>query len=190
MLQLARLAGSELDEIDARFHLIRDQITGGMLGNAIDDGRQLIEQCRRRRTPHIGGLLAYLGLALALHGDLEEAAHVLLEAVPQNRLAGSLWRVIDVFVLVALLRGRKDSAARLFGVGRNRYATLGHVRQITTRRLHDDALLHLQREIGCETLSRLIKEGEFMTDSDAATLAITAIRPGSWQPESSENGIS
>ena len=179
MHDLARLAGSKFDEVDTGVHLVRDHVIAGRLDDAIHDGSQLVQQCRSSRLTEslAGGLLPYVGLAFALRGDLDEASRVLREAVPLGRLGGSLWRVVDVFALVALGFGRTESAARLFGVGCTGYARRGHMRQIIMRTLHDDVLHRLTGEFAPEVLSRLIREGELMTDISAAALAIGEVGP-------------
>ena len=110
-------------------------------------------------------------MALVLRGRLNEALPVLREAAPALRAGAIVWRLLDLFALIALLRGRRDNAARLFGAGAaisrssdgsEKLASKGCT---TSSRTTGDAL-------SPKTLARLLREGEAMSEREAVVAAL------------------
>ena len=71
----------------------------------------LVDQFRQHGIAgaYLGYLLAHVAMALALRGRLKEALPLLREAAPALRAGAMVWRLLDLFALIALLRGRKDT---------------------------------------------------------------------------------
>ena len=142
--RLARFAEDELEELLGLKDLVYTDMMLGRFGVAIHDGRELAERFRRRGfASHVGYVLADLSVALTLNGEVDEAVHVLREAVPQLRHAGVVWRRLALFALIAFLRGRKDSAARLLGAEEVIFEKSGH------RRIWDESARTTKSLIGC-----------------------------------------
>ena len=115
-IRLASVLGSERDRLLARGNLVLWKVGIGQLEEAIHEGRLLVDQFRQHGIAgaYLGYLLAHVAMALALRGRLMEALPLLREAAPALRAGAMVWRLLDLFALIALLRGRKDDAARLF----------------------------------------------------------------------------
>ena len=111
-------------------------------------------------------------MALVLRGRLNEALPVLREAAPALRAGAIVWRLLDLFALIALLRGRRDNAARLFGAGAAIFEKLGRQREISLKRLHDVVSEQLRDALSPKTLARLLREGEAMSEREAVVAAL------------------
>ena len=89
-----------------------------------------------------------------------------------------VWRWLDLFALIALLRGRKDHAARLFGAGAAIFEKVGRQREIGLNRLHDVVSEQLRDAFPPETLARLLREGEAMSEREAVVAALHELASG------------
>ena len=177
---LACVLGSERDQLLARGNLVLWKVGVGQLEEAIRDGRDLVDQFRRHGLAgaYLGYLLAHVAMALALRGRLKEALPVLREAAPALRAGAMAWRLLDLFALIALLRGRKDHAARLFGAGAAIFERIGRQREIVLDRLHDVVSEQLREAFAPETLARLLREGEAMGEGEAVVAALHELASG------------
>jgi hypothetical protein len=59
-----------------------------------------------------------------------------------------------------------------------RYATTHHKRQWVETQLHDKLILGLRQALPADELARLMKEGEALSDDDAASLALRGDEDG------------
>jgi hypothetical protein len=171
---LACLAGNERDQLLARGNLVLAKVALGQLEGAICDGRVLVDQFRRHGIggAYLGYLLAFVAMALALRGRLDEALLVLREAAPALRAGAMVWRLLDLFALIALLRGRKDQAARLFGAGAAIFEGVGRKREIGLDKLHDVLSERLRHALSPEALARQLREGEALSEREAVVVAL------------------
>ena len=89
-----------------------------------------------------------------------------------------VWRLLDLFALIALLRGRKDDAARLFGAGAAIFKKIGRQREIVLDRLHDVVSDQLREAHAPEALARLLRESEAMSEGEAVVAALRELASG------------
>ncbi|HEU0201369.1 MAG TPA: adenylate/guanylate cyclase domain-containing protein [Burkholderiaceae bacterium] len=177
--RLARLAQSELDELLGRANLVLVEVTVGRLDAALADAQRLVERCRQQGFAENGNFaypLVGLAFAHAKHGDVAAAAAALREALPLVKYRSTVLRLVDLFALLAFLRGERETAARLVGGG----ATLqklglrqGHV---GFRALHEDITARLREVFGPASLTRLLAEGEAMSEAELVALARPQLR--------------
>ncbi len=80
--------------------------------------------------------------------------------------------LLDPFALLAFKRGLIGDAARMLGRADMRYATSNVPRQPVEQKLHETLLLELQVAMPADELSRLMKEGEVLSDEVAVRLAL------------------
>ena len=177
---LACLAGNERDQLLARGNLVLAKVALGQLDGAICDGRVLVGQFRRHGIggAYLGYLLAFVALALALRGRLSEALPVLRDAAPALKAGAMVWRLLDLFALIALLRGRNDHAARLVGAGAAIFEKIGRNREIGLDKLHDVVSERLRHALSPEALARLWREGEAMSEREAVAAALHELASG------------
>ena len=174
--RIARLAGNELDELAGLRNLVALDVLLGHYDAAIRDGRQLVGQFRRRGFAlHLGYLLATIAWALAMRGTLDEALHVLREAVPVLRHDTAVFTVLDVFALTALLRGRADNAARLAGAADAVVNHFGYRRLMLGQHQHETIAELLNRALAPNERARLMHEGAAMSEKDVMALALNEI---------------
>jgi tetratricopeptide (TPR) repeat protein len=172
-LHFAYLAESTLDELSARAGLVFADTMLGRLDESIRGGRELIEQFRRSGfAAHLGSPLADLALALSLKGELDDAVRLMREAVPLLKQQADVLFVLDRIALIAFLRGRTDSAARLFGAGNALFEKLAHKRFFDEQRVHDDVFERLNRAFAPDELARLMRQGEAMSENEAIALGL------------------
>jgi tetratricopeptide (TPR) repeat protein len=170
---VAYLAESPLDELSARDSLVYADTMLGRFDEAIRGGRELVAQFRRSGfASHLGYPLADLALALSLKGDLDEAVRLMREAVPLLKQQAGVLFVLDRIALIAFLRGRTDSAARLFGAGKALLEKLGHKRFFDEQRVHGEVSERLDQVFAADELARLMREGEAMSENEAIALVL------------------
>ena len=177
---LACLVGDERDKLFARANLVMAKLALRGLDEDIYDGRAMVDQFRRHGIAgtYLGYLLAYMAMALLLRGRLNEAVPVLREAAPSLRAGAMVWHWLDLFALIALLRGRKDHAVRLFGAGAAIFARVGRKREVGLKGLHDVVSEQLQDSFPPEILARLLLEGEAMSEGEAVAVALQELAYG------------
>jgi hypothetical protein len=152
----------------------------GQLEQAVLDGHELVDQFRRHSLAgaYLGYLLAHLAMALALLGRLKEAVSTLREAAPALRAGAMVWRLLDLFALIAALRGRKANAARLFAAGAAVFERRGRQREISLARLHQVVADRLQAVLSSQELARLMDEGGAIGEREAVQAALTELACG------------
>lgn len=175
--RFACAVGNERDRLLARGNLVNAKVGLGQLEQALRDGRELVDQFRRHGLAgaYLGYLLAHLAIAFALLGRLDEALVDLREATPQLRAGAMMWRLLDLFALIALLRGSSANAARLFGAGDAIFTRRGRRREISLERLHDVVAKKLSGTLPPEELARLLSEGETMSEREAVLAALSEV---------------
>ena len=89
-----------------------------------------------------------------------------------------MWRLLDLFALLALLRGSNVNAARLFGAGAAIFTRRGRRREISLERLHDVLAEKLNSALSPEELAGLLTEGEAMSEREAVLAALPEIEFG------------
>jgi hypothetical protein len=80
--------------------------------------------------------------------------------------------LLDPFALLAFKRGHIGDAARMLGRANMRYATGNYQREPVEQRLRDELMISLRDAMSPDELSRLMKEGEALSDEDGARLAL------------------
>jgi len=103
---------------------------------------------------------------------MNEALPVLRQAAPALKAGALVWRWLDLFALIALKRGRKDDAVRLFGAGAAIFKKVGRQREISLKRLHDVVSEQLYDAFPAEVIARLLLEGETISETDAVVVAL------------------
>ena len=179
--QFARAVGNERDRLLALGNLVNAKIGLGQFEEALRDGRELVDPFRRHGLAgaYLGYLLAHLAIALALLGRLDEALADLREATPALRAGAMMWRLLDLFALIALLRGSNVNAARLFGASAAIFTRRGRRRELSLERLHDAVAEKLNGTLSPEELKRLLTEGQAMSEREAVQAALPEVEFGS-----------
>jgi predicted ATPase/DNA-binding winged helix-turn-helix (wHTH) protein len=169
--------GNERDRLLARGNLVNARVALGQLDEAVSDGRELVDQFRRHGLAgtYLGYLLAHLAMAFALLGAVNDAVSTLREAAPALRAGAVVWRVLDLFALIAALRGRTANAARLFGAGEAIFERRGRRREVSLDRLHNVVAGNLRATLSQQELASLLSEGAAINERDTVLAALTEL---------------
>ncbi len=138
-------------------------------------GRDLAERIQRDRSLRSGienVVFGNLSASLTALGEIDEALVMARRAYPAVEQAGRVMELLDPFALLAFKRGLIGDAARMVGRADMRYATSNVPRQPVEQKLHETLLLELQVAMPADELSRLMKEGEVLSDEVAVRLAL------------------
>jgi hypothetical protein len=172
----SRLEGNELAELHSLCNLVMVDVMLGRFDAAIRDGRELTERFRRRGfAANLAHPLSVLSTALVLDGALDEAVGVLRELFPLLKHEGSVWKRLDQFALIALLHGRKDSAARLWGAAESSLQKFGYGRAMDERCWHDKVSEPLHQAFAPDVLARLMREGAAMSEKQTVAAALAEL---------------
>jgi len=138
-------------------------------------GRDLAERIQRDRSLRSGienVVFGNLSASLTALGEIDEALVMARRAYPAVEQAGRVMELLDPFALLAFKRGLIGDAARMVGRADMRYATSNVPRQPVEQKLHETLLLELRVAMPADELSRLMKEGEVLSDEVAVRLAL------------------
>jgi len=126
----------------------------------------------RRRYGFTAHALGFLALGLVLQGEGAEARQVLAEFFRHSRAADWwLFNVVDeAYGLMAMLEGRRRTAARLLGYSghKARQITGSRMAEVQTRRMREV----LGQALGAETLAQLLDEGTRLGEETVCALTL------------------
>jgi predicted ATPase/DNA-binding winged helix-turn-helix (wHTH) protein len=175
LLQLAIAVDDQRWVLKALAGVERSSAALGRLKESVAYGREMARRMRADRSLRSGNenvLLVNLCMSLTQLGQTDEALDVARAVYPLVEQAGRLIDLLDPFALLAFNRGDIDDAARILGRADLRYATGDYLREVVEQKLRDQLVLSLRGAVTPDELSRLMKEGEELSDEDAAHLAL------------------
>ena len=175
LLQLAITLDDKRMALSALTYLERSAAALGRLEESVTRGRDLARRMRDERFLRSGIeniVLVNLSMSLTQFGEIDEALVVARSAYPLVEQAGRVLDLLDPYALLAFKRGHVGDAARMLGRADMRYATGNFQREEVEQKLRDKLMLGLRDAMSSEELSRLMKEGEALSDEDGARLAL------------------
>jgi len=175
ILQMAIALDDQRMALSALIHLEQIEAACGRLEESVARGRDMARRIRHDRFLRSGIeniVLSNLSMSLTLLGEIDEALELARHAYPLVEQAGRVLDLLDPYALLALKRGRIDDAARLLGRADMRIATGTHRRELVEQKLHDELMRSLRAALSPDELSRLMKEGEALSDEEGARLAL------------------
>jgi tetratricopeptide (TPR) repeat protein len=175
LLQLAIALDDKRLTLMALIFLEQSAASLGRWEESVARGRDMAERIQRDRSLRSGMeniVLSNLSASLTALGEIEEALEWARRAYPAVERAGRVMELLDPYGLLAFKRGHVGDAARMLGRADMRYATCNVPRQPLEQRLHDTLLLKLQGAMPPDELSRLMKQGEVLSDEVAVRLAL------------------
>ena len=145
----------------------------GKYEESVRRGRELVIAARQDRFGRsTGQALCFLCVALTYLGELDEALTVAREANAVHVQNGTLWAFLDVFMLLAIRRGRIAEAALVRGRVEAVSKRGGHRREPTGERVRAEVWTELQAALPAAELDRLLAQGATLSDEAAARLAL------------------
>jgi tetratricopeptide (TPR) repeat protein len=175
LLQLAIALDDKRLTLYALILLEQSAASLGRWEESVARGRDLAERIQRDRSLRSGlenFVFSNLSYSLTALGEIDEALEMARRAYPAVEKAGRVMELLDPFALLAFKRGRIGDAARMLGRADMRYPTSNVPRYPVEQKLHDMLVLALQGAMPPDELSRLMKEGEVLSDEVAVRLAL------------------
>jgi len=175
LLQLAIALDDKRLTLYALILLEQSAASLGRWEESLARGRDLVERIQRDRSLRSGlenFVFSNLSYSLTALGEIDEALEMARRAYPAVEKAGRVMELLDPFALLAFKRGRIGDAARMLGRADMRYPTSNVPRYPVEQKLHDMLVLELQGAMPPDELSRLMKEGEVLSDEVAVCLAL------------------
>jgi tetratricopeptide (TPR) repeat protein len=175
LLQLAIALDDKRLTLYALILLEQSAASLGRWEESVARGRDLVERIQRDRSLRSGlenFVFSNLSYSLTALGEIDEALEMARRAYPAVEKAGRVMELLDPFALLAFKRGRIGDAARMLGRADMRYPTSNVPRYPVEQKLHDMLVLALQGAMPPDELSRLMKEGEVLSDEVAVRLAL------------------
>jgi len=175
LLQLTIALDDKRLTLTALIFLEQSTASLGRWEESVALGRDMAERIQRDRSLRSGienVVFSNLSASLTALGEIDEALVMARRAYPAVEQAGRVMELLDPFALLAFKRGRIGDAARMVGRADMRYATSNVPRQPVEQTLHDMLVLALQGAMPPDELSRLMKEGEVLSDEVAVCLAL------------------
>jgi tetratricopeptide (TPR) repeat protein len=175
LLQLAIALDDKRLTLYALILLEQSAASLGRWEESVARGRDLAERIQRDRSLRSGlenFVFSNLSYSLTALGEIDEALEMPRRAYPAVEKAGRVMELLDPFALLAFKRGRIGDAARMLGRADMRYPTSNVPRYPVEQKLHDMLVLALQGAMPPDELSRLMKEGEVLSDEVAVRLAL------------------
>jgi predicted ATPase/DNA-binding winged helix-turn-helix (wHTH) protein len=174
-LQLAIALDDKRMAFWAMISLEQDAAALGHLEESAARGRDLLRLMRQDRSLRSGVenfVLSNLSMALTQLGEIDEALEVARSAFPVVEKVGRMVDLLEQCALLAFKRGRIDDAARMLGRANISFAASNTRRDFVEQKLRETLVLSVQEALPPDELSRLMKEGETMSDEDAVRLAL------------------
>jgi len=175
VLQLAIALSDKRMTLTMLIYLEQSAAALGRLEESVARGRDLAKRIRQDRSLRSGIeniVLVNLCMSLTELGEVDEALEVARSAYPLVEQAGRVLDLLDPFALLAFKRGRIGDAARMLGRADMCYAMGNYRREPVEQKLRDKLMFSLRDAMSPDELSRLMKEGEALSDEDAAHLAL------------------
>ena len=174
-LQLVTFLGDKRNVLRVSVFLEQAAAALGRLEESVARGREMRNHMTQDRSLRFGYedvVLANLSMALIQLDRVDEALDVARDALPSEERAGRLFENLDTYALLAFKRGRVDDAARLVGRSVLRFATSDTRRFVVEQKLHEELMAKLRDILQPDRLGSLMKEGEALSDEEAAGLAL------------------
>ena len=175
LLQLAIASDDKRLTLAALVSLEQSAASLGRWEESVALGRDMAERIQRDRSLRSGIenlVFSNLSASLAALGEIDEALVMARRAYPAVEQAGRVMELLDPFALLAFKRGRVGDAARMLGRAEKRYATSNFPRYPVEQKLHDMLVFELKGTMPPDELSRLMKQGEALSDEVAVRLAL------------------
>jgi predicted ATPase/DNA-binding winged helix-turn-helix (wHTH) protein len=175
LLQLSIALDDKRLTLAALIFLEQSAASLGRWEESVALGRAMAERIQRDRSLLSGIeniVFSNLSASLTALGEIDEALVMARRVYPAVEQAGRAMELLDPFALLAFKRGHIGDAARMLGRADMRYATSNVPRYPVEQRLHDTLLHELQVAMPADELSRLMKEGEVLSDEVAVRLAL------------------
>lgn len=113
-------------------------------------------------------------MALTELGEVDEALVAARRAYALRDQAGNALWLLDPLGRLAFRRGAIEDAARVVGRADMRYAADQQRRPAVESRVREKLMADLRHALPAAELARLMKEGEALSDEEAAQLALQA----------------
>ncbi len=158
LLQLAIALDDKRLTLYALILLEQSAASLGRWEESVARGRDLVERIQRDRSLRSGlenFVFSNLSYSLTALGEIDEALEMARRAYPAVEKAGRVMELLDPFALADM-----------------RYPTSNVPRYPVEQKLHDMLVLELQGAMPPDELSRLMKEGEVLSDEVAVCLAL------------------
>ena len=175
LLRLATTLDDKKLVVTALIALEQSAAALGHLEESVARGRELLRLIRQEpflRSGLENIVFGNLSLSLTKLGEIDEALELARCAYQSIEQAGHVLCILDFCAFLAFKRGHVDDAARILGRTDMRYSTGTAQRQTVEQKLYDGLILDLRGTLSGVELSRLMKEGEALSDEDGARLAL------------------
>ena len=174
-VQLAIALGDKRMVLGAMVCMEQHAAALGRLEESVARGRELIRLVREDRFI-AGGIenivLSNLSMALTLAGRIDEALEAARAAYPVVERVGRVIDLLEQCALLAFKRGRIHDAARMLGRADATFAEANTRRDLVEKQLREQLERSVRGALPPDELSRLMKEGEALTDEGAVLLAL------------------
>lgn len=175
LLRLATTLDDKKLVVTALIALEQSAAALGHLQESVARGRELLGLIRQEpflRSGLENIVFGNLSLSLTKLGEIDEALELARCAYQSVEQAGHVLCILDFCAYLAFKRGHVVDAARILGRTDMRYSTGTAQRQTVEQKLYDGLMLDLRGTLSGVELSRLMKEGEALSDEDGARLAL------------------
>jgi predicted ATPase/DNA-binding winged helix-turn-helix (wHTH) protein len=175
LVQLASALDDRLTVLGALIHLEQIAAALGRWEESVARGRDLMSRIRHERFPRswIESIVrGNLSMSLIRLGQTDEALEMARSAYPLVEQTGNVLALLDPLALLAFNRGRVGDAARILGRADMLYRLSNNQRFPVEQHHRDKLEISLQQALSTEELSRLMKEGETLSDEESARLAL------------------
>lgn len=174
-LEVANAMGEKRIALSALVHLEQSAALLGRWEESVALGRELLQRMRQDRFLRSGIenlVLGNLSMALTALGELDEALAMARAAYPLVFQAGRVMELLDPFALLTFKRGRVHDAARMLGRSDLRYAQGSFRRELVEQNIRDELMRLLRTALTEQEISRLLKEGEALSDEEGVQLGL------------------
>jgi tetratricopeptide (TPR) repeat protein len=161
--------------LKALINLEQGEAALGRLESSVARGRAMIRLMREDRSLRSGNehfVLKNLHMSLVRLGAIDEALEVMRALHPVLERVGRTYELMEPCALLALKRGRPDDGARLLGYADLDFSTNDIGRDPVEQLLRESLVQGLRDALPAAELSRLLEEGEGLSDEDALRLAL------------------
>ncbi len=175
LLRLATALGDKRMTLRALIFLEGTDAALGRLEKSVALGRDMLNLMRQDHSLRSGFeniVMSNLAMALTRLDRIDEALEMARDAYPSVERAGRVMELLDPYALLAFKRGRVDDAARMIGRAVLRFATSDVRRFEVEQRVFEELMAKLRDTLPSDELARLMKEGEALSDEEAARLAL------------------
>lgn len=171
--RLCAMAGADRTALNVAVNLVQLRLENGDADEAVLAGRNIVS--RLRGTCHsdlLGFALGILAAALAACSVAEEALAAAGEAAPLLRDDGRLFWLFDHLSLCAVLDGRAQDAAIVYGYSEATYRRLGRTREPMARHAVGRTISILRNTFRQKEIDHLCGLGAQLSEDQALALAL------------------